>query len=64
MRQSRKKVKPTHITDLTVDPPNSEDTLQALVPFSDQPQAADPVLVEPISAMPFEEPGTAANIQM
>ena len=44
VKQSRKKVKPTNITDLTVDPPQSEDTLQALVPFSDQPQAADPVL--------------------
>ena len=34
-----------------------------MVTFSDQQQAADPVLIEPISALPLEEP-TAADIQM
>ena len=64
VKNPRKEVKATNITDLTVDPPQSEDTLQALVPFSDQPQATDPVLVEPISAMPLEEPGTTAAIPL
>ena len=62
VQKPRKKIRPTTITDLTIDPPQLEDTHQALVSFSDQPQAADHVLVEPISAMPLEELGTASDI--
>ena len=34
-----------------------------MILFSDQQQTADPVLIEPLSALPLEEP-TAADIQM
>ncbi|XP_063941234.1 pollen-specific leucine-rich repeat extensin-like protein 1 [Daucus carota subsp. sativus] len=62
VKKQRKKVKPTIVTDLTVEPPQSEDPNQALIIFSDQPQTADPVMVEPISAMPLDT--TAADIQI
>ncbi|XP_063941302.1 uncharacterized protein LOC135149504 [Daucus carota subsp. sativus] len=61
-KKQRKKIKPTNITDLTVEPPQSEDLIQALIPFSDQPSSAEPVLIEPISAVPLET--MAADIQM
>ena len=64
VQKQRKKIRPTIIADLTVDPPRSEDPHQALVPFSNQPESADPVLIEPISAIPIEEPGIAADIPM
>nr|XP_017228857.1 PREDICTED: uncharacterized protein LOC108204077 [Daucus carota subsp. sativus] len=62
VKKQRKKVKPTNITDLTVEPPQSEDPNQALILFSDQPQSADPVMIEPLSAMPLDT--AAADIQM
>ncbi|XP_063948023.1 uncharacterized protein LOC135152117 [Daucus carota subsp. sativus] len=61
-KKQRKKIKPTNITDLTVEPPQSEDPIQALIPFSDQPSSAEPVLIEPISAVPLDT--MAADIQM
>ncbi|KAL1811236.1 hypothetical protein ACET3Z_021301 [Daucus carota] len=59
-KRLRKKIKPTSITDLTVEPPQSEDPAQALIPFSDQ--SAEPLLIEPISAMPLDT--AAADEQM
>ncbi|XP_063939081.1 uncharacterized protein LOC135148329 [Daucus carota subsp. sativus] len=51
-KRLRKKIKPTSITDLTVEPPQSEDPEQALIPFSDQ--SAEPLLIEPIYALPLD----------
>ena len=50
VKQTRKKIKPTSITDLIVDPPtNTEIRSLAMIPFSDpHPQFDDPVLIEPI----------------
>ncbi|XP_063949994.1 uncharacterized protein LOC135152814 [Daucus carota subsp. sativus] len=59
-KKLRKKIKPTSITDLTVEPPQSEDPEQALIPFSDQ--SAEPLLIEPLSAMPLDI--AAADKQM
>nr|XP_017233094.1 PREDICTED: fibrous sheath CABYR-binding protein-like [Daucus carota subsp. sativus] len=61
-KKQRKKIKPTDITDLTVETPQSEDPIQALIQFSDQPSGAEPVMIEPISAVRLEP--LAADIQM
>ncbi|XP_063946066.1 uncharacterized protein LOC135151512 [Daucus carota subsp. sativus] len=61
-KKQRKKIKPTDITDLTVETPQSEDPIQTLIQFSDQPSGAEPVMIEPISAVPLEP--LAADIQM
>ncbi|XP_063939802.1 uncharacterized protein LOC135148489 [Daucus carota subsp. sativus] len=59
-KKLRKKIKATSITDLTVDPPQSEEPKQPLIPFSDQ--SAEPLLIEPISAVPLDI--AAADQQM
>ncbi|XP_063942305.1 uncharacterized protein LOC135149947 [Daucus carota subsp. sativus] len=59
-KKLRKKIKATSITDLTVEPPQSEDPKQPLIPFSDQ--SAEPLLIEPISAVPLDI--AAADQQM
>ncbi|XP_063942872.1 uncharacterized protein LOC135150481 [Daucus carota subsp. sativus] len=59
-KRLRKKIKATSITDLTVEPPQSEDPEQPLIPFSDQ--SAEPLLIEPISAVPLDI--AAADQQM
>ncbi|XP_063936099.1 uncharacterized protein LOC135147177 [Daucus carota subsp. sativus] len=61
-KKQRKKIKPTTITDLTVEPLQSEDPTQALIPFSDQPSSAEPVMIEPITAIPLDT--IAADTQM
>ncbi|XP_063941253.1 chromatin-remodeling ATPase INO80-like [Daucus carota subsp. sativus] len=59
-KKLRKKIKATSVTDLTVEPPQSDDPKQPLIPFSDQ--SAEPLLIEPISAVPLDI--AAANQQM
>ncbi|XP_017233085.1 uncharacterized protein LOC108207136 [Daucus carota subsp. sativus] len=59
VKQTRKKIKPTSVTDLTVDPPvETVVTSLAIVTTS------APVFVEPLSAVPLDEPSTAADIPM
>ncbi|XP_063936176.1 uncharacterized protein LOC135147230 [Daucus carota subsp. sativus] len=59
-KRLRKKIQPTSITDLTVEPPQSEDPEQPLITFSDH--SVEPLLIEPISAMPLDI--AAADQQM
>ncbi|XP_017228898.2 uncharacterized protein LOC108204109 [Daucus carota subsp. sativus] len=63
-RRFLQKISDSDSEEETMKSPPSEDLHQALIPFSDQPESAYPVLVEPISAMPIEEPGTTVDIQM
>ncbi|KAL1811578.1 hypothetical protein ACET3Z_021643 [Daucus carota] len=59
-KKLRKKIKATSVTDLTVEPPQSDDPKHPLIPFSDQ--SAEPLLIEPISAVPLDI--AAADQQM
>ncbi|XP_063939749.1 uncharacterized protein LOC135148454 [Daucus carota subsp. sativus] len=53
-KKQRKKIKPTNITDLTVEPSQAENQTQAMISFSEQPSSAEPILIEPLSAVPLE----------
>ncbi|XP_063941354.1 uncharacterized protein LOC135149542 [Daucus carota subsp. sativus] len=55
----RKKVKPTSITDLTVDPP-----LQSAVNPLEMITVSDPVMVEPLSTVPLTTSSPEADIHM
>ena len=59
VKQSRKKIKPTSVTDLTVDPP-----VETVVTPLAMVTSSDPVCVEPLSAVPLDEPSPAADIPM
>ncbi|XP_063938513.1 uncharacterized protein LOC135148207 [Daucus carota subsp. sativus] len=57
VKQYRKKIKPTSVTDLTVDPP-----VESVVSPLAMVTSSDPVFVEPLSAVPLDESSTAADI--
>ena len=59
MTQTRKKIKPTSVTNLTVDPP-VETVVRPLAIVT----SSDPVFVEPLSAVPLDDPSTVADIPM